>query len=71
MLLAMGRADAERVGSDPTPAGHSVALWVAHELSEQSRRLEISGELAESMRQTAETIRAEHKRTGTALRKTG
>lgn len=71
MLLSMGRADAERLVNDPSHSSHSVALWVAQELTEQSRRLEIPGSLAESMRSVAETIRAEHKRTGHGLRHAG
>ena len=74
MLLSMGRADAERLGGlggDTSRYRHSVAMWVAHELTEQSRRLEIPPPLAESMRQTAETIREQHKRTGSGLRNAG
>lgn len=61
MLLSMGRADAQRMTRDPQGPHRSVALWVAHELAEQSRRLDIPAPLAESMRDIADQIRAERR----------
>lgn len=57
MLLSMGRADVERLAHDTARPRRSVAMWVAHQLAEQSRRLDIPPTLAESMRHTARTIR--------------
>lgn len=56
MLLSMGRTDADRMASNPHGAHRSIALWVAHELAEQSRRLEIENDLAASMREVSQSI---------------
>lgn len=58
MLLSMGRADMDRVTRGEGTSRRSVAMWVAHELAEQSRRLDIPAALAQSMRRTAGEIRA-------------
>ncbi len=57
MLLSMGRSDADRMAADPRGAHRSIALWVAQELADQSRRLDIEGALASAMREVSQRIR--------------
>jgi hypothetical protein len=56
MLLTMGRTDADRMARNPQGAHRSIALWVAHELADQSRRLDIGTDLASSMREVSQSI---------------